>query len=148
MNALIVILLIIHVIVCVLLLLIVLMQRPRSEGLGTAFGSAVTDTLFGSSTGNVLTKITTWLGIIFFATTLSLAYLYSHQRTKGTGIAEEIKKEEAAVQPTPDVPSGEAATPAEGSEAAPATEGANAAAPTNAAPPAAPAAKSKPAPAK
>jgi preprotein translocase subunit SecG len=147
MNALIVILLIIHVIACVLLLLIVLMQRPRSEGLGTAFGSAVTDTLFGSSTGNVLTKITTWLGIIFFATTLSLAYLYSHQRTKGTGIAEEIKKEEAAAQPAPDGTAGEAAAPAEGSEAAPATEPGNAASSTNAAP-AAPAAKSNPAPAK
>lgn len=70
-------LLTLHVIVCVLLVLIVLMQRPKSEGLGTAFGGGVTDSLFGSSTGNVLTKITTWLGVIFFLTTVSLALLYS-----------------------------------------------------------------------
>ena len=73
------ILLIIHVIVCILLLLIVLMQRPRSEGLGTAFGGNVADTLFGSSAGNVLTKITTGLGVAFFITTILLAYLYSHR---------------------------------------------------------------------
>ncbi|MCC7519282.1 MAG: preprotein translocase subunit SecG [Verrucomicrobiae bacterium] len=70
-------LLTIHVIVSVLLVLIILMQRPKSEGLGTAFGGGVTDSLFGSSAGNVLTKITTWLGIIFFLTTISLALLYS-----------------------------------------------------------------------
>jgi len=73
------ILLAIHVVVCILLVFIVLMQRPRSEGLGTAFGGAVTDTLFGSGAGNVLTNITKWLGTIFFITTLSLAYLYSHR---------------------------------------------------------------------
>ncbi len=32
-------LLTVHVIVCILLVLIILMQRPRSEGLGTAFGT-------------------------------------------------------------------------------------------------------------
>ena len=44
-------LLTVHVIVCVLLILIVLMQRPKSEGLGTTFGGGVTDTLFGSGAG-------------------------------------------------------------------------------------------------
>lgn len=70
-------LLTVHVIACVLLVLLVLMQRPKSEGLGTAFGGGVADSLFGSSAGNVLTKITTWLGVIFFITTISLALLYS-----------------------------------------------------------------------
>lgn len=79
-------LLAVHVTACVLLVLIVLMQRPKSEGLGTAFGGGVADSLFGSSAGNVLTKITTWLGIIFFITTVSLALLYSRETAtrKGT----------------------------------------------------------------
>ncbi|NUN92767.1 MAG: preprotein translocase subunit SecG, partial [Verrucomicrobiae bacterium] len=47
-------LLTIHVIVSVLLVLLVLMQRPKSEGLGTAFGGGVADSLFGSGAGNVL----------------------------------------------------------------------------------------------
>lgn len=99
-------LLTLHVIVCILLLLIVLMQRPRSEGLGTAFGGGVTDTLFGSSAGNVLTKITTWLGTIFFLTTISLAYLYSNHGfigKKGNGLGERMKS--APVKQAPVTPS-------------------------------------------
>ncbi len=87
----------IHVIVCILLLLIVLMQRPRSEGLGTAFGASVTDTLFGSSTGNVLTKITTWLGTIVFLTTITLGWLYSHSTTGSSDLKSRIKN-----TPTPE----------------------------------------------
>ncbi len=89
-NIIIGVLLAIHVLVCILLVLIVLMQRPRSEGLGTAFGGGVADTLFGSSAGNVLTKITTWLGIIFFVTTISLAFLYSHRPTS-SGLGSKLK---------------------------------------------------------
>jgi preprotein translocase subunit SecG len=81
MNILIGFLLVVHVIVCVFIILLVLMQRPKSEGLGTAFGGGVTDTLFGSGAGNVLTKLTTWLGFIFFATTITLALLYGSNRS-------------------------------------------------------------------
>ena len=85
-------LLTVHVVVCVLLVLIVLMQRPKSEGLGTAFGGGVTDSLFGSSAGNVLTKITTWLGVIFFITTISLALLYSRATaTKKASLGAKLK---------------------------------------------------------
>ncbi len=77
-------LLTVHVIVCILLIMIVLMQRPKSEGLGTTFGGGVTDTLFGSGAGNVLTNITRWLGTVFFITTMLLAYLYSHREPTST----------------------------------------------------------------
>ena len=82
MNIFIGFLLVVHVITCLLLILIVLMQRPKSEGLGTAFGGGVTDTLFGSGAGNVLTKITTWLGLVFFSTTITLALLYGSHGPK------------------------------------------------------------------
>jgi preprotein translocase subunit SecG len=85
------ILLTVHVVVSLFLILIILMQRPRSEGLGTAFGSAVTDTLFGSGAGNVLTKITTWFSVVFFATTLCLAYIYSHNRPTSSVLGEQLK---------------------------------------------------------
>ena len=51
----------IHLIVCVLIVLVVLMQRPRSEGLGAAFGGGMTENLFGAQTTHVLAKLTTWL---------------------------------------------------------------------------------------
>jgi preprotein translocase subunit SecG len=79
------ILLVIHILVCILLIFVVLMQRPKSEGLGTAFGSGMTDTLFGSNAGTVLTKFTTYLAVFFFINTLVLAYLYGHRRSSDLG---------------------------------------------------------------
>ncbi len=86
------ILLTIHITVSVLLVLIILMQRPRSEGLGTAFGGGVADSLFGSGAGNVLTKITTWFGIIFFTTTFSLAWLYSHHTPSTSTLGSRLRQ--------------------------------------------------------
>lgn len=72
-------LLVLHIGVCLLMVLSVLMQLPRSEGLGAAFGGGVTENIFGAQTTNVLAKFTTSLGIAFFVITLALAVAYSHQ---------------------------------------------------------------------
>lgn len=68
-------LLVIHVIICLLLALVVLMQRPKQEGLGAAFGSGLTDQAFGARTTDVLQKGTVYLGTLFFVITLILAIL-------------------------------------------------------------------------
>ena len=70
-------LLTLHVAVCLLLVLAILMQLPRSEGLGAAFGGGVTDNIFGAQTTNVLSKFTVWLGIGFFVLTLILSVSYA-----------------------------------------------------------------------
>jgi preprotein translocase subunit SecG len=49
-------LLVIFLIVCVLMTLIILMQRPKQEGLGAAFGGGMTDQMFGARTTDVLQK--------------------------------------------------------------------------------------------
>ena len=36
------------------------MQRPKNEGLGTAFGSGAMDSLLGTGTTNVLASATRW----------------------------------------------------------------------------------------
>ncbi len=69
-------LLAIHVIVALLIILLVLMQRPKNEGLGAAFGGGMTENLFGAQTTNVLQTITRWLGGIFFGLALLLSWLY------------------------------------------------------------------------
>ncbi len=51
-------LLAIYVLVALLMLLVILMQRPKSEGLGAAFGGGVTENIFGAQTTNVLVKFT------------------------------------------------------------------------------------------
>jgi preprotein translocase subunit SecG len=79
------ILLVFNVLVSLLIILLVLMQRPKNEGLGAAFGGGMTDNLFGSQTTNVLQTITRWLGGIFFALTLALSWLYVQQSKQAGG---------------------------------------------------------------
>ncbi len=68
-------LLVIFVIVCLLMILLILMQRPKQEGLGAAFGGGVTDQVFGARTTNVLQRGTVYLGSLFFILSLALAVL-------------------------------------------------------------------------
>lgn len=84
-----------HVLVCLLLVLAVLMQLPRSEGLGAAFGGSVTENIFGAQTTHVLAKFTVWLGIAFFAITLALAMAFSHQQSSKSKIGRELMSEAA-----------------------------------------------------
>ena len=73
-------------IVCILLTLVVLMQRPKNEGLGAAFGSGVTENIFGAQTATVLTKATVYLGCIFFGLTLLLTVLTARQSTTAESV--------------------------------------------------------------
>ena len=61
MSILITSLLAIWMIVALLMILVILMQRPKSEGLGAAFGGGVTENIFGAQTTNVLVKFTGYL---------------------------------------------------------------------------------------
>ena len=81
-----------HVLVCVLMILVVLMQRPRSEGLGSAFGGGLTDNVFGSQTTNVLAKFTTWMGVAFFSITLLLSILTAKANSGKTAIQKKLMK--------------------------------------------------------
>ena len=93
------ILLVFHVFVSVLMLLVVLMQRPKSEGLGAAFGGGMTENIFGAQTTTVLTKFTVYLGCAFFALTLMLAILFAKQSSRESRLADQLLVEEAAVIP-------------------------------------------------
>ncbi len=81
-------LLVVFVIVCLLMTLVILMQRPKQEGLGAAFGAGVTDQVFGARTTNVLQRGTVYLGSLFFIISLALAVLIGAQN-KGTTMVEE-----------------------------------------------------------
>src|SRR4029453_18132390 len=61
--------------VCLLLVFIVLLQRPKNEGLGAAFGGDTASNLFGAQTTNVLATVTRWLGAIFLGLCLLIAWL-------------------------------------------------------------------------
>jgi preprotein translocase subunit SecG len=89
------------VLVSAIMVLVILMQRPKSEGLGAAFGGGVTENIFGAQTTNVLVKFTTWLAGIFFALTFGLSVLYAHRSTADSAFRRELMKQQAAPQTSP-----------------------------------------------
>ena len=101
MSILIAVLLGIWMLVALLMMLVILMQRPKSEGLGAAFGGAVTENLFGAQTTNVLVKFTAWLAGIFFAITFALSVLYAHRSMGGGALTRELKRTAPVTQVSP-----------------------------------------------
>jgi preprotein translocase subunit SecG len=85
-------------IVSVLIVLIVLMQRPKQEGLGAAFGGGMTDQMFGAQTTNVLQKGTVYLAVMFFVFALILSVLTAKSVR---GDSESMDKMKNAVVPAP-----------------------------------------------
>jgi preprotein translocase subunit SecG len=70
---------IVLILLCAFMVLLILMQRPKQEGLGAAFGSGMTDSVFGAETSNVLSRLTVWCVVLFFGITLTLSSLYAHR---------------------------------------------------------------------
>lgn len=125
MSILLNILLVVYVLVALLMILIILMQRPKSEGLGAAFGGGVTENIFGAQTTNVLTKITGWLAGTFFFLTFLLSVLYAHRGGGSGAYREELMKAAPAAPLTgasPAAGASAAPAPAVAVEAAPATQ--------------------------
>jgi len=69
----------------VFLIVLVLMQKSRDQGVGAAFGSGVTETVFGAGTTTALVRLTIYCAIGLLATTLLLAMLHARRGpTAGT----------------------------------------------------------------
>jgi preprotein translocase subunit SecG len=58
---------------CIILCFVVLIQESKSTGLGASFGGDTGDSLFGTSTADVLKKFTAWLAIVFLAACVLLS---------------------------------------------------------------------------
>jgi preprotein translocase subunit SecG len=58
---------------CALLCLVVLIQESKSLGLGASFGGDPGDSVFGTSTADVLKKFTAYLAIIFMVSCVLLS---------------------------------------------------------------------------
>ena len=68
------ILLVADAIVCVLLVCLILMQRSKGQGVGLSFGGGA-EAVFGSQVGNILTRATVILGILFLVITTCVTML-------------------------------------------------------------------------
>ncbi|MCE5294174.1 MAG: preprotein translocase subunit SecG [Chlamydiales bacterium] len=74
---------------CFLLCLLVLIQEGKGGGLGTTFGSSdSSDSLFGTSTPEILKKVTGWFATAFVVACLVLSFwtgsLARHSATQYT----------------------------------------------------------------
>ena len=58
---------------CAILCFLVLIQESKSTGLGASFGGESGDSLFGTSTADVLKKITGWMALIFLVACVVLS---------------------------------------------------------------------------
>ena len=100
----------VHVIAAIGITGLVLIQQGKGADMGASFGSGASQTVFGSSgSGNVLTRSTTILAIIFFVTSLGLAILAGQQASLGvedSGLIENIDEvaTQATIPGTDDVP--------------------------------------------
>ena len=71
----------VHALVCVSLVIVVLLQQGKGADIGAVFGGS-SQTVFGSSgAGNFLTKLTSGLAVVFFATSIFLAYASTRRAT-------------------------------------------------------------------
>lgn len=121
----------IEIVSAVLLIAIILLQKTKDEGLGLAFGAGVGETLFGSRAGNVLTKITIGLAVVFLIDTLILGYLASGTVTSGS-VTDRLPATAPASTPisAPALPGLPSAVPAASAPVAPASAPAPAATPS------------------
>lgn len=119
------ILLVLEVLCSLMLIGLILLQKSKGGGLGTAFGGGGGDSMFGARTGNVLTKATIVLGIIFLFNTLVLGIMFSRRAVGESALDRELMKEsaeqqeESSQQEAPPQP--DATLPATGGGGAPGT---------------------------
>ena len=118
------ILLVVQVVSALGIIALVLLQQGKGADMGSAFGSGSSGSLFGATgAANFLSRTTKWAAVVFFASTLGLAYL-SHQGTSNSGAMDSgVMQSVPADRSVPQVPgssSGSSSVPPSTSAPAPA----------------------------
>ncbi|NQY02728.1 MAG: preprotein translocase subunit SecG [Halieaceae bacterium] len=99
------IILVIHLLVALAIIGLIMLQQGKGADMGASFGAGASQTLFGSTgSGNVLTKATAWLSVLFFATSFGLALIASQRSAPTNDLGLEIPPmvQEQAAQPALD----------------------------------------------
>ena len=92
-------LIVLHTIVSVLLISVVLMQASQGGGLsGTFGGQAASSILGGQGAGNVLSKITTWLAVIFIGLAILISILSGPSSEAGSSLVKKAAEDNPAQQ--------------------------------------------------
>jgi preprotein translocase subunit SecG len=105
--------LVIHIVAAIGVIGLVLIQHGKGADAGAAFGGGTSGSLFGvSGSSNLLSRATALFVVIFFSTSLSLAYMASHKdsgsvintQTIADEALVEVEKEATPASITDDIP--------------------------------------------
>ena len=87
------------ILVCLFLGLLILIQLPKKEagGIGQAFGGGATDALFGTGSGNALTKATKYSAGAFVVLCVLVSWLTAIQsRSRQSNVKDVLSRQPAA----------------------------------------------------
>lgn len=85
------IILVVYLVISIALIGIILLQQGKGAEMGASFGAGGANTVFGAAgSGSVLTKMTTILAILFFATALSISYFNSTSDRRVDAVLDEV----------------------------------------------------------
>ena len=95
-----------HVLVALGIIFLVLLQHGKGADMGAAFGGGSSGSLFGATgSANFLSRTTAALAVVFFLTSLGLAYVATHKPKTGGSVMQDVSSPPAtAVTPPTDVP--------------------------------------------
>ena len=106
MNLIQTLLLVLHLLAAVALCGFVLLQHGKGADMGAAFGSGSSGSLFGATgSANFLSRTTAALAVVFFLTSLGLAYVATHKPATGASVMQGASSPPAtAASPAAEVP--------------------------------------------
>ena len=97
------IILVVHLLVALTFIGLIMLQQGKGADMGASFGAGGSQTLFGSSgSGNVLTKATGWLVVLFFASSFGLALLATQKSETGNELDFDIPVAAEVAAPIPE----------------------------------------------
>jgi len=89
----------VHVLLALMIIGLVLLQRGKGAEAGAGFGSGASGTVFGArGTSTLFSKLTAVFAAMFFATSLTLAYLGARPTAEPTSVLERAAQAAAAAQ--------------------------------------------------
>ena len=89
----------VHVLLALMIIGLVLLQRGKGAEAGAGFGSGASGTVFGArGTSTLFSKLTAVFAAMFFATSLTLAYLGARPTAEPTSVLERAAQAAAATQ--------------------------------------------------
>jgi preprotein translocase subunit SecG len=98
------IILVVHLLVALAIIGLIMIQQGKGADMGASFGAGASQTLLGSAgSGNALTRATSWLVAMFFATSFALAVVANEKTAPVDDLGIEIPVE-AEAAPASDLP--------------------------------------------